>query len=284
MTTWNIQHISIKFEQIKYILSSTTRPTEIGGFTETFLNCRIADGFYNIVDYNMERRDQINKHKTKSGGLLVYINNSLPYERHSDMEHDGIEAIWLEIKPTYSKHFLVCYIYRPPDKTSEIDSTIMNNIEHNIRNNADMYIMGDINIDWISNQKHELIQKLVDLGLHQVVNKITRPMTDTIIGHIYSNKPESIYFSPVSNISLSDHFPVSLVRKHHGSIAKRKSHKTIEYRNFKKFDSQMFHKDLVDAPWSILDSSEESDDMLYLWKTLFVSIIDKHVPLVETTC
>ena len=103
-------------------------------------------------------------------------------------------------------------------------------------------------------------------------------LTDTIIDHIYSYNPESIYLSSVSDISISDHFPVSLVRKHHGSIAKQKSHKTIKYRGFKKFDSQMFHKDLVDAPWSILDSSEESDDTLYLWKTLFVSIIDKLKP------
>ena len=52
-------------------------------------------------------------------------------------------------------------------------------------------------------------------------------------------------------------------------------------RSFKKCNIDDLLSDLTDAPWHVMETFTSVDDKYDYWKTLFLSIIDKHAPLVK---
>ena len=44
--------------------------------------------------YSNERKDRENK---KGGGLIVYFDNDIKYERRILLEHENIETVWFKI-------------------------------------------------------------------------------------------------------------------------------------------------------------------------------------------
>ena len=65
-----------------------------------------------IPNYNFERKDRLSK---IGGGVLVFIRNTIPYERRFDLESDDIESICIEINLPTCKPFILNFLYRPPD-------------------------------------------------------------------------------------------------------------------------------------------------------------------------
>ncbi len=59
------------------------------------------------------------------------------------------------------------------------------------------------------------------------------------------------------------------------------THHTIKYRNFKIFDETKFQKDISEAPWNILEISDDPNERLDLFEQLFLKIVDDHAPFVE---
>ena len=56
------------------------------------------------------RRDRA---ENAGGGILVYVKEGVCCSRRSDLEHQNIECIWVEIKSINSRPFLIGNIYRP---------------------------------------------------------------------------------------------------------------------------------------------------------------------------
>jgi len=46
--------------------------------------------------------------------ILIYISESINFLRRYDLEHDDIEAIWIQINNEKSKPFVLRFTYRPP--------------------------------------------------------------------------------------------------------------------------------------------------------------------------
>ena len=57
------------------------------------------------------------------------------------------------------------------------------------------------------------------------------------------------------------------------------THQTVEIRNFKHFNPSSFQEDLLSQPWDLLGNEGDIDSMWYLWKTLFLNVLDAHAPL-----
>ena len=55
--------------------------------------------------------------------------------------------------------------------------------------------------------------------------------------------------------------------------------RTIEMRQFKNFQKDVFLNDLEQMPWRDVSSHSDPNDMWQEWKNLFVSCMDKHAPL-----
>ena len=275
----NVQGVSNKIDQVRLLLESDKNLIHVLGLSETKLNGNHPESVLEINGYQTPyRRDR----KTNSGGgLLVYIKNGVSASRRSDLEHENLECIWTEVKPVKSKSFLVGNIYRPPNSSIQWNAIFEDCMETVLREEKEIYIMGDINRDLLNNQiKTAWTDYMEPFGLTQLVSEATRVTSDsrTLIDHIYSNCPENVTSLDVPKIGLSDHYPIFFTRKMHVQPPKM-SHYTISYRSFKTFDELKFVEDLQSVPWDTIKLFDDTDDILEAWLDLFLQVVDKHVPL-----
>jgi hypothetical protein len=63
------------------------------------------------------------------------------------------------------------------------------------------------------------------------------------------------------------------------SILNKKHHKKVEFRNLKYFNAENFQADLRSQEWELLDNQSCVDKMWDRWKTLFITVLDKHAPI-----
>ena len=148
----NICHLKPKLDDVKLLLSSE-RNVDVFGICETFLNQTVEDKILNIEGYQFERKDRENcttSDKTNGGGIIIYIAEHIKYIRRFDLESTDIESVWLEIYIPNSKSFLICSVYRPPSAKAEWIERFSNQIDESSSKCAEVYIMGDINIDIIN--------------------------------------------------------------------------------------------------------------------------------------
>ena len=169
----NVQGISNKIDQVRLLLESEKNLIHMLGLSETKLNGIHPESVFKINGYQTPyRRDR----KTNSGGgLLVYIKNGVCASRRTDLEHENLECIWTEIKPVKSKSFLVGNIYRPPNSSIQWNAIFEDCIENVLREDKEIYLMGDINRDLLNNQiKTAWTDYMEPFGLTQLVSEATR--------------------------------------------------------------------------------------------------------------
>ena len=101
----NIMHLYIhylytKLDEIKILLSQQPN-IDILCLCETFLHQEFSDNEINLENYQLFRKDR----KTHGGGLVIYVKASLNCLIREDLQVNGIEALWLEVKYENKKHF-----------------------------------------------------------------------------------------------------------------------------------------------------------------------------------
>ncbi|VDI23673.1 Hypothetical predicted protein [Mytilus galloprovincialis] len=111
-----------KIEEIRLTLNEK-KSLHILGLCETFLNPELGDNLIEVNGYDTIRKDRHETQDKTGGGVLVYINNLMAYERRKDLEIGNVESIWLQINFPSTKPILLCSVYRPPDmKVDWIDA------------------------------------------------------------------------------------------------------------------------------------------------------------------
>ena len=150
----NIQGISNKIDQVGLLLEYDKNLIHVLGLSETKLNAIHPDSAFEVNGFQKPfRRDG----ETNSGdGLLVYVKNGICCNRRTDLEHENLECIWLEIKPVKSKFFLLGSIYRPPNSTVQWNKIFEDCIEHVLREDKEINLMGNINRDLLNNQTNNV--------------------------------------------------------------------------------------------------------------------------------
>ena len=99
----------------------------------------------------------------------------------------------------------------------------------------------------------------------------------TLIDHLITNEPQNIIDSGIIKISISDHYMIFEIRKF---LQDKSNPKYIQSRNMKNFDSNLFIQDLLNVQWNLLDGdSNNVNDMVYVWDTLFLQVVNKHALL-----
>ena len=270
---------------MKVMLSNAT--IDIFGVCETFLNQNTDDQTLTMPGYTHERKDRSDyddiSTSANGGGVLIYIRDQLNYVRRHDLESNEIESIWIEIKLKNSTSFLVSFVYRPPSSKAEWSDKLSNQIEKSLAFTNEIYILGDINVDFkdgtYSNTKWKHVVETNDL--HQLISKPTRVTahSETIIVHIYVSTTEYVKDIFVPSISVSDHYLIQFTRSTYKSQFKRHDHKTIQYRSFNSFNEERFLSDLSDAMTALEISQTDSDENFANWTQTFMTIFDKHAPV-----
>ena len=150
-------------------------------------------------------------HKQGFSWYGSYAKHGISCKRRPDLENDNLECIWLEVKPTKSKSFLVGEVYRPPSSGIVWNEIFEDCLENVLEEEKEIYLLGDINRDLLNSQINKAWSDYIDpFGLTQLVTEATRvtPQSSTLIDHIYSNCPENVTSIDVPKIGLSDHFPM----------------------------------------------------------------------------
>ena len=97
------------------------------GLSESKLSYFHLDSGFLINGFQIPfRRD---RQENAEGGVLVYVKDGVCCKRSADLEQANLECIWLEIKPSKSKPFLIANIYRPPNSTVQWNGIFEENIE-----------------------------------------------------------------------------------------------------------------------------------------------------------
>ena len=279
----NIQGLQNKFDQVQLMLNNSNNDIHIFGLSETKLKDFHPDSSFKIENYQLFRKDRIitRERREQGGGIIVYVRNGVKVERRLNLERNEIECVWLEVFPKNSKSFLVGNLYRHPNEGVQWNEHFEDFMETVLGKQKEIYLLGDFNRDLMNeNTKKAWLEYMEPFGLNQKVNYATRKTahSQTLIDHIYCNVESNISSINVPEIGLSDHFPIFLTRKTNCTLPKI-LHQTISYRSFKSFNEQDFINDLQSAPWDIIKIFDDTNDTLDSWSSMFIEIVDKHLPL-----
>jgi hypothetical protein len=282
----NINHLRPKLDEIKILLSDQN--PDILCLSETFLKPKCSDRLLEQEGYTHIRKDRCGK---GGGGILCYINESVPFKRRVDLENNEIEAILLETQYQSSRNVLVCVLYRPPNAKAVWFRHFGKLLDKMYMEKREIVIVGDVNID-LSNitqleqqnrldaKQKRLTRLLIENNLTQVVSTPTRvtPHSKTLIDHVYTSAPANISLVSVPTYGISDHYPVCITRKIENRHADS-GHKTISYRSTKHFNEDAFMGDMFSAPWDTVNMQPNSDLAVELFNSLCNNVLNKHMPL-----
>lgn len=102
--------------------------------------------------------------------------------------------------------------------------------------------------------------------------------SSTLIDIIGTTQKQNILKSSVIKTSLSDHDMVGCVRKMHNIKFKPR---TITCRNYKHFTADSFKTDIGNLSFPDYCSFTDINNAWSHWKNLFMSVVNKHVPLIN---
>ena len=118
--------------------------------------------------------------------------------------------------------------------------------------NKEIVLLGDFNINLLehNNLSQNWLQITEAVNLIQLVKAPTR-VTDrsaTLTDHADNNREENINDVFVPNFAIRYHYPVRITRKISQPESSESIHRTILYRQMKKFDPSIFIHDLENQP------------------------------------
>ena len=241
----------------------------------TILNNEIHLSGYEII-----RKDRYVNGRN-GGGVCIYIHNSLNYHIRNDLMNDNLEILIIEISKPRSKPFLVGTWYRPPNSSRDLMNLFENTIERIDAENCELYLVGDINCNLLSQDYDTYTSDLVNIfeiyDLTQMITEPTRitPVSQTLIDLCITNYPEKISSSGVLPLGISDHSLIYIVRK---ISYPKTAAKTIR----RIFNSSDFLEDLSHLDWDSVQDSDDPNEMWNIWSHLFTSTVDKHAPMRDT--
>ena len=193
---------------------------------------------------------------------------------------DEIESLSVQIKNGKFKPFIVTSIYRPPGKPVSYFNKLEFLFSMLEAQNKESIIIGDINCDFdtpLDNNTRHLSCILNSFGYNQLIKEPTRitSTTSTITDHFMTNRPDVVSSGGVKPCGISDHDVLYLIRNARAPKLKVLP-KTINIRNYKRFNIQEFQHDLKGIQMEHIQLvSKDVDEVWLSWKAFFLNILDK---------
>ena len=261
----NINSIRNKFEQLKLFIVDNI---DVLIITETKLDETFSTSSFIIDGFSKPyRRDR----NANGGGVLIYVREDIPSKELKDHNFpEDIEGIFVELNFRKTK-WLLFGSYRPP-------SQLVNYYFDKVSNSLDMYIAkydkfllaGDFNAE---DSEPELCDFLDKYGAKNIVKDKTcykNAANPSCIDLFITNSPSSFQNTVVLANGLSDFhkMPVTVLKTKFGKCKP----KEVTYRDYKKFDEDLFKTDLKTALSSGCCTYEA-------FENIFLSTLNLHAPL-----
>ncbi|XP_043963037.1 uncharacterized protein LOC122825626 [Gambusia affinis] len=280
----NINGLRKKTHEVKHIIARDK--LHVVALCETKLNSKVKHSEVYIPGFSMWRKDRNDKSNNTGGGIALYIQDHIKTRLRPDLmtaevdeENPEAEIIWVELDlpkagetDQENRRVLLGCCYRPTkDKKKylkHIKKTITLLSEKD--KDKDIFLMGDFNIDWLSNsEKKEADDFISSKGWTQIVKVATRLTLDseTCIDHIYTNVkglPEPKHIPT----DCSDHNLITV--KIDGKIPQSKG-------NFRpnQDDKEKFQKDMKNKSEEVYRNVKSLQE----FTESFLQVADKHAPL-----
>ncbi len=217
----NVRSLLPKLDLVQVLITEAC--PDIFVLTETWLSGKVSDSELSIHGYKLFRVDR----KSKGGGVLIYVKKILAVrELAASSVPKHFEYIILDVCLGGNIHIQVMGIYRPPsaplmalEELGKVLSSVAS---------IELIILGDLNLDWLSDNSGSLKELCLELNLSQLINSFTRPnpkkpANSTLIDLILTNKPFKYPYTGVFSQGISDHCPTACVRMVKGLKLKARS-------------------------------------------------------------
>ena len=133
----------------------------------------------------------------------------------------------------------------------------------NISSYKDIYIFGDININWLNDKVASVknyLNQIDGFGLTNIIRVPTRVNSSgcTLIDHFYCSTPEKVIYSKVLLSDITDHFPLYIKLKNCNLIKNNLKNKSQYFQDFSKINTK---KLLTDA--SLIFNIHETNKLIH---------------------
>ena len=236
----------------------------------------------NIDGYELIRSDR-NRH---GGRVACYIRNDVSFNVKGNFSNK-VENIFFDMLLPKTKPILIRILYRPPDQSKFLDKLSMAISETKNFDDQEVYILGDLNINLINNQKHtpngiKRYKEFCSLnGLKQLLTLPTRITKNSmsLLDHVLTNSADRVSQFGVVDTGLSDHQLIYCTRK----ITRTKSnvHKYIKTRSLKNYSQTLFLEKLKKANFPDYSKFKDINDAYSDFTGKVTSVIDEIAPTKE---
>ena len=196
-----------KRDELKLTLTNAQHPV-ILGLSETWLDSSVTDAEVSVPCYAMYRRDR----ESRGGGVLVYVTDKCRSRRRNDLEEDGVEILWVEVRMN-QRTLLLGNMYRPPNATSSVLDSLELMLERAVSERKEVILMGDFNLNLLvhSTETDRLLQITED-NLNQLISVPTRitNQSQTLIDLLFTTNPNIFTDTGTAALTGSDHLTIDL--------------------------------------------------------------------------
>ena len=266
-------------------------------FSETWLRPESTmDNFLIIDGFLFYRKDRANG-RSRGGGILVYVKDTLKSCRRPDLEAKDLECVTVDLITRFGNRFILFCCYRPPDQSVEVFfealSTVLSMAESEP---AIITVLGDFNAkhpSWdadsnINSSGTRMYRLLLDFSLSQIVTSPTRVSSDgsctSTIDLVCTTRPDLIRDLKVSD-PISDHCCVSahfhdlsLGRSDRNMISTQRSKHIVP--DFSVVDWASVQKALYNS--YLLEAIQGTSDVniaWQTWKSVVMTVLSRHIPV-----
>ena len=147
-----------------------------------------------------------------SGGVGLYINDSLKYTVIEKVSDEAFQSLWIEIQLPQKSNIICGIIYRQHNSPKRFQEYFDDKLERLITSNKSIYIMGDFNINLLraetSCYAQDFLLSLQSSSFIPTIDKPTRVYNNaaTLIDNILTNKVDVEITSGNIISDISDHY------------------------------------------------------------------------------
>ena len=130
---------------------------------------------------------------------------------------DNLEVVTLQTASSKFNPFIVTSLYRPPRKHVSYFNDMEALLASLESDNKEAIIMGDTNCDFLDSSNNDTNNLKPVLSLHnltQIIKELTwmAGISETLIDHVITNKPDMVHDSGFISCGISDHDRVFIER------------------------------------------------------------------------
>lgn len=212
--SFSVVHVNIRslrkyWDQFKVLVNEVLSRIDVFVVSESNVPEALWD-LFQLPGYNSF---WFSRQYSSGGGLVVYVKKEWVVSRH-EVAFNYVECIFLKIENScHSLSLLACY--RPPSKSVRQFLQELSDILAESYSQGLLFIVGDINIDLLKDDKSEVCDYLNTLASAGIQNTISSPtreefmagrLVSSCIDHILVRTLDTTVRSAVISQKLADHF------------------------------------------------------------------------------